>query len=150
MVGLEQFLFKRTWLYNRGCGIVVEKNGEVMNSIKKERVRYVAEHVGYWTNAWAIHDYFIKMHAPSEDMNDFKCSKTYHVSMEDLQGLFELCRTVKTRIADKVYLKQVLPHRHENYDEEYECAIDQTLEVLEMVIKEDMKQPQEYYYDFKL
>ena len=65
-MGLDMYLYKKNYIWSGDWikpearqEVVVKKNGEVDNSIKAERVKYVVEEVGYWRKANQIHQWFV-------------------------------------------------------------------------------------------
>lgn len=95
-MGLDMYLTKETYVKNwdhmqppERHEVIVKKGGEVLTSIKPERVSYVKEQVAYWRKANQIHNWFVKNVQEGED----DCGE-YDVSREQLAQLVAACKQV--------------------------------------------------------
>lgn len=96
-MGLDMYLSKRTYVKNwdhmspeERHEITVKKNGQEVSTIKKERISYIIEQVGYWRKANHIHQWFVDNVQDGQD----DC-KEYYVDREKLKELVDTCKKVK-------------------------------------------------------
>lgn len=90
------YAFKKTYVKNWSHmkpeelhEITVKKGGEIVKSIKPERIYEIVEEVAKWRKANAIHKWFVDNVQDGED----DC-KEYHVSHDQLTELRDLCAKV--------------------------------------------------------
>ena len=141
-MGLDMYLYKKNYIWQGEWvkpevkqEVIVKKAGEVDNSIKPERVKYVVEEVGYWRKANQIHNWFVDNVQDGRD----ECQESY-VSREQLQSLLDICRIVNI---DKDKAEQLLPTQSgfffggTGYDEWYYEQINDTIQILEEALSDE-------------
>ena len=135
-MGLDMFLNKRTYVKNwdfqkpeEKHEVIVKKGGEVLDTIKPERITYIEEEIGYWRKANAIHNWFVKNVQGGVD----ECQRSY-VSLEKLKELLEVVEKV---LADNSLASTLLPTQSgfffgpTHYDEWYFKDLEDTKVILE-------------------
>lgn len=140
-MGLDMHLSKRTYVKNwdhhtpkEKHEVIVKKGGEIVQSIKPERVSSIQEDIGYWRKANHIHNWFVEN---IQNGND-NCGE-YYVGIDDLINLLEVCKEVKK---DPERADELLPtvsgffFGSTDYDEYYMKDIDYTIEILEEALSE--------------
>lgn len=140
-MGLDMHLSKRTYVKNwdhhtpkERHEVIVKKGGEIVQSIKPERVSSIQEDIGYWRKANHIHNWFVEN---IQNGND-NCGE-YYVGIDDLINLLEVCKEVKK---DPERADELLPtvsgffFGSTDYDEYYMKDIDYTIEILEGALSE--------------
>ena len=141
-MGLDMYLYKKNYIWQGEWikpearqEVVVKKNGEIDNSIKPERVKYVVEEVGYWRKANQIHRWFVENVQSGTD----DCG-SYWVSRDKLEELLDLCKQIKE---DNSKAEELLPSQSgfffggTEYDEWYYEDINNTIKILEEVLADD-------------
>jgi hypothetical protein len=131
----------------RRTGFYPEELQELADSITENNFmsKTTQYQVAYWRKANQIHNYFVNRCADGED----DCREVW-VSLEALEELVALCREV---IAKPEKAKEELPTRagfffgDTDYDEYYIRDLEQTVEMLEPVIKflKENKNYEAYY-----
>lgn len=140
-MGLDQFLYKKTWVGGDEYDVVVTG---VENSTD-ERIKYVVEEIGYWRNAWPIHQKIMEIHG-SLDYKDV-CRDGYKLSIQDFQTLKKVCNAAYVGETSK------MPWPHPVYVEKYGyCGkyyddVSHTHDVLTSVFEEHTD-GSSYYYTF--
>ena len=135
-MGLDMYLNKRTYVKNwdfqkpeEKHEVIVKKGGEVLDTIKPERITYIEEEIGYWRKANAIHNWFVKNVQGGVD----ECQRSY-VSLEKLKELLEVVEKV---LADNSLASTLLPTQSgfffgpTHYDEWYFKDLEDTKVILE-------------------
>lgn len=150
-MGLDMYLNKKTYVKNwdhqtpeERHEVIVKKGGEILEGIKPERVSYIEEQVGYWRKANQIHNWFVQNVQGEDDC------KEYYVQIDDLINLLDLCKQVKENPSKA---ETLLPTTtgfffgDTDYGEFYMNDIDNTIEILEQVLSEKVKDKngREYY-----
>jgi hypothetical protein len=128
--------------------VIVKKGGEVLNTIKPERISNITEDVAYWRKFNALHNWFV---SNCQDGND-DC-REYYVSSEKLKELLETLNKVKEFKNDPTNkeLKESLPTASgfffggTEYDEYYFNEVERTIEIIEGLMSED--NDGDYYYE---
>lgn len=141
-MGLDMYLYKKNYIWQGEWikpearqEVVVKKNGEIDNSIKPERVKYVVEEVGYWRKANQIHRWFVENVQSGTD----DCG-SYWVSRDKLEELLDLCKQIKE---DNSKAEELLPSQSgfffggTEYDEWYYEDINNTIKILEEVLSDE-------------
>jgi Asp-tRNA(Asn)/Glu-tRNA(Gln) amidotransferase B subunit len=106
-MGLDMYLSKKTYVKqweHKGednFNVEVTQKGEPVQHIKRERISYVVEEVGYWRKANQIHNWLVQNVQEGED----DCGE-YDVHEEQLEELLELCKKV---LANNELAKELLP-----------------------------------------
>ena len=151
-MGLDMHLSKKTYVQNwehhtpeEIHEVIVKKGGELVETIKAHRVKYIEEEVAYWRKANHIHKWFVDNIQGGED----NCNH-YYVEIDDLINLLDLCKKVKE---DPSKGDELLPTTQgfffgsTDYDEYYMRDIEYTIEILEEVLSEKVKDEngREYY-----
>lgn len=151
-MGLDMHLSKKTYVQNwehhtpeERHEVIVKKGGKVVETIKANRVKYIEEEVGYWRKANHIHKWFVD----NVQSGDDNCNQ-YYVDIDDLINLLDLCKKVKE---DPSKGDELLPTTEgfffgsTDYDEYYMRDIEYTIEILEEILSEKVKDKngREYY-----
>ena len=151
-MGLDMHLSKKTYVQNwehhtpeERHEVIVKKGGELVETIKAHRVKYIEEEVAYWRKANHIHKWFVDNIQGGED----NCNH-YYVEIDDLINLLDLCKKVKE---DPSKGDELLPTTQgfffgsTDYDEYYMRDIEYTIEILEEALSEKVKDEngREYY-----
>lgn len=96
-MGLDMYLSKKSyvknWLHMHPSElheITVKKGGDIVKSIKPERISYIVEEVGYWRKFNALHGWFVNNCQDGVD----NCQESY-VSMEKLKEILGILKQVK-------------------------------------------------------
>lgn len=133
-MGLDMYLTAERGMY---------EHKELEESIKKilkpeERAFKISEiilELGYWRKANAIHNWFVENCQDGVD----ECQKTF-ITKDQLQKLLDVCKEVQKN-HDKA--QELLPSvsgfffGNTDYDEYYFICIDNTIQILENVMKID-------------
>ena len=148
-MGLDMYLYKKNYIWSGDWikpemkqEVVVKKGGEVDNSIKPERVKYVVEEVGYWRKANQIHQWFVDNVQNGID----ECQSSY-ASRERLEELLGICKKIKE---DNSLAETLLPTQSgfffggTEYDEWYFNDIDSTINILEECLSDEDADDFEY------
>ena len=135
-MGLDMYLSKETYAKNwdfqkpeEKHEVIVKKGGEVLDTIKSERITYIVEEIGYWRKANAIHNWFVKNVQGGVD----ECQRSY-VSLEKIKELLEVVEKV---LADNSLAPTLLPTQSgfffgpTHYDEWYFKDLEDTKVILE-------------------
>lgn len=151
-MGLDMHLSKKTYVQNwehqtseEKHEVIVKKGGEVLQTIKPNRVKYIEEEVGYWRKANHIHKWFVDNVQGGED----NCNQ-YYVDISDLINLLDVCKRVKE---DPSKAEELLPTTEgfffggTDYDEYYMRDIEYTIQLIEEELSEKVKDKngREYY-----
>jgi hypothetical protein len=100
--------------------------------------------IAYWRKANAIHKYFVDNCANGKD----ECQDTY-VEREQLEDLLNRCKTI---LEDHSKAEELLPSQSgfffgsTDYDEWYFHDLEQTVPVLEKILKES---PEDWEFEYK-
>jgi hypothetical protein len=139
-MGLDMYLSKKTYVKqweHKGednFNVEVTQKGEPVQHIKRERISYVVEEVGYWRKANQIHNWLVQNVQEGED----DCGE-YDVHEEQLEELLELCKKV---LANNELAKELLPSQSgfffggTEYDEWYFKDLENTIEIIETLLSE--------------
>lgn len=140
-MGLDMYLTKKTYIganfkHRNVKGEISLTEGDKNKPIKIDlkRVSYIEEQVGYWRKANQIHKWFVDNVQEGED----DCEE-YEVSEEQLEKLLADCKKVKL---DSQLAASILPTQSgfffggTEYDEFYMQEIDDTIEIIESLLKE--------------
>lgn len=110
----------------------------------QEGTKMVLEQVAYWRKAHATHEWFVR-----NVQNNIDNCTLYYLNREDLVELLSACKEIKNN-PDKAY--ELLPtendvfHSEYGYNEYYFEKLDDTIEQLEKVLRQEPKQ-EYFYYD---
>ena len=121
-MGLDQYLSKKTYLKNwnhdkdNEYAVTAKNNGVEIPHIKKNRVSYVIEEVGYWRKANHIHKWFVDNCQNGED----DCREAY-VDAEQLKELKSICQKVKD------YLDTCEKEENKDYSEYFVFKVDKSV-----------------------
>jgi hypothetical protein len=148
-MGLDMYLNKRTYVgaeYEHR-----EVKGEVKISVRGEelpiqfkRISSITERVGYWRKANQIHNWFVENVQGGKD----DCGE-YYVSKEQLEQLLTDCKTVKENAS---IASEVLPTKSgfffggTDYDEYYMGNIDDTIAIIEPLLRNNETKDGDIYY----
>lgn len=95
-MGLDMYLTKRTYVGNKyrseeeKLRILIDKNTpEHIRDIKKDRISYVIEDVGYWRKSNHIHQFFVD----NVQNGDDNC-REYYVYNDVLKELIDICKQI--------------------------------------------------------
>lgn len=153
-MGLDMYLTEEIYIggyyeHNEVSGSInLTKKGKEIN-IPIDKLSYTILQVGYWRKANAIHGWFVENVQDGVD----NCAK-YYVSVEQLQTLLDVCKTIKKE-KEKKSLKKVeelLPTQSgfffgsTQYDEWYWEDIDRTIEILTEALK-NKSEFSDFYYE---
>jgi len=143
-MGLDMYLYARqfvsasSWAGEKESSKVKEvanmMNGN--NFLMEDSLQFaeIKLQVAYWRKANAIHKYFVDQCANGKD----ECQDTY-VEREQLQDLLNRCKTI---LEDHSKAGELLPSRSgfffgsTDYDEWYFYDLEQTVPVLEKILKD--------------
>lgn len=135
------YLYKKTyvksWDFHKPedrHDVTVTRGGKPVTKIKKERVVYVVEEVGYWRKFNALHAWFV-----SEVQGDVdECQESY----VDREDLLRLLATLVEVQKNPEKAEELLPAQSgfffggTDYDEYYFESVSQTIELLENLLAE--------------
>lgn len=149
-MGLDQYLSKKIYVgakwehRNVKAEVKIEADGEEMK-VNPKRITYIIEEVGYWRKANQIHKWFVENVQGGKD----DCGE-YYVSVEQLKALLNDCKLV---INVNGLGELVLPTQEgfffgsTEYDEYYKQDIEDTIEIIEGILKEEEEGARgDYYY----
>ena len=92
-MGLDQYLHRKTYVKNWNNMkpeelhvVTVTKGGKAVKEIDPKKIAYIVEEVAYWRKAYAIQNWF-ENNVQDDEGN-------FHVSVEQLKELVEICKTV--------------------------------------------------------
>ena len=152
-MGLDMYLSKKTYVKQwehipkeEQFEVTVQRNGEVYDKIKPERVSYITEEVMYWRKSNQIHDWFVK-----NCQNNVDDCGEYCVGADDLKKLYQMCKEVMEFNPEK-HPRDILPTTdgfffgNTEYDEWYYNDIKSTIEFLEGEMNSDGVFRGDYYY----
>jgi len=138
-MGLDMYLNRKRYVWDRD-----RKKLQIKGiRINPKSICYIEEEAMYWRKANAIHSWFVDN---VQDGND-DC-KSYYVSKEKLQELFNLCKRV---LADRSLASELLPTQSgfffggTEYDEYYFEELKNTKKALNKILSRKDKHF-EYYY----
>lgn len=150
-MGLDMYLKKRIFVGAEYDHREVTGKVEILVEgkpipINFNRISYIEESVGYWRKANHIHRWFVENVQKGED----DC-RQYYVSKKKLEELLADCKKVKESIVEA---PEVLPTQTgfffgpTEYDEGYWHDIDDTIRIVEAILKEeeDGGMIADYYY----
>lgn len=177
-MGLDMYLSKKTYVKQwshiepeNQFQVEVKKGGELVKSIKPDRVSYVTEQVGYWRKFNALHNWFVENCQDGRD----ECQESY-VDREKLEELLKTLTEVKNIletspkkkvkvengwsngeksfveievIEDSEKLEELFPTSSGfffggvEYDEYYQEQVNETIEKINDLLKEESG---DYYY----
>lgn len=138
-MGLDMYLHRKTYVKNwqydpdEKHEVTVKLNGEQHPFIDVSKVVYIEEEVGYWRKANAIHQWFVENCQGGVD----DC-KGYYVDETNLEELLNICKQIKE---DHSKAAELLPPQggfffgSTDIDESYFYDIDNTIEILEPLVK---------------
>jgi hypothetical protein len=153
-MGLDMYLYARqfvslsSWAGEKESSKVKEvanmMNGN--NFLMEDSLQFaeIKLQVAYWRKANAIHKYFVDQCANGKD----ECQDTY-VEREQLQDLLNRCKTI---LEDHSKAGELLPTRSgfffgsTDYDEWYFYDLEQTVPVLEKILKES---PRDWEFEYQ-
>lgn len=146
-MGLDMYLYGKTYVRNYNFtkeeekyDINITKNGNIVSDIKKERIVYIIEELGYWRKANQIHNFFVEN--CQEGIDD--CKESY-VSKENIKDLLNRCNKI---LENPKLGKELLPtvegffFGNNVYDQYYLEDIKYTKELME----ECLLSSKEIYY----
>ena len=149
-MGLDQYLSKKIYVgakwehRNVKAEVKIEADGEEMK-VNPKRITYIIEEVGYWRKANQIHKWCVENVQGGKD----DCGE-YYVSVEQLKALLNDCKLV---INVNGLGELVLPTQEgfffgsTEYDEYYKQDIEDTIEIIEGILKEEEEGARgDYYY----
>ena len=156
--------------------VTVKKNGKLVKDIKPERISYIVESVGYWRKANHIHQWFVENCQDGEDNcreyyvdreklqqlvddckkvkesleNSPKVKKMVEVGWRNGEKLMEEVELPSdTSVADELLQPQPgFFFGGTEYDEYYIQCLDDTINQIEPLLKEDedSETSSDYYY----
>jgi hypothetical protein len=153
-MGLDMYLYARqfvsasSWAGEKESSKVKEvanmMNGN--NFLMEDSLQFaeIKLQVAYWRKANAIHKYFVDQCAGGKD----ECQDTY-VEREQLQDLLNRCKTI---LEDHSKAGELLPSRSgfffgsTDYDEWYFYDLEQTVPVLEKILKDA---PRDWEFEYQ-
>jgi hypothetical protein len=177
-MGLDMYLSKKTYVKQwshiepeKQFQVEVKRGGELVESIKPERVSYVTEQVGYWRKFNALHNWFVENCQDGRD----ECQESYvdRTKLEELiVTLHEVKNILETSPKKKVQVKNGWSNGEESfveievfedseklddlfptssgfffggteYDEYYQEQVNETIELITDLLKDETG---EYYY----
>lgn len=138
-MGLDMYLTKKIYVganyeHNNITGKIELMKGDKPIEVNLKRVTNIEENVGYWRKANHIHNWFVQNVQEGVD----NCGE-YYVTDEQLTKLLADCKAVKQ---NKDAAATVLPTQGgfffggTDYDEDYMQDIDDTIEIIEALMKE--------------
>ena len=157
-MGLDMYLSKKTYVKRwdfqedeKKHKVTVRLGGKVRKDIKADRISYIVEEVGYWRKANHIHNWFVQNVQDGRD----ECQESY-LEIEQLKELRDVCKAVVEK-KDEEFSKEHLPTESgfffggTEYDEYYYQDCEETIKMLDEVIKDEDKKPDacygaDYYY----
>lgn len=109
---------------------IVNINEELQNTshIKTDRIIFIIEEFGKWTNVNHIHNWFVENVQDGID----NCA-TYYVTENKLQQLLETCRKV---LKNPLCAAQILPNVEDQYDKDYFDEVEKTVSIIECLFSE--------------
>lgn len=153
-MGLDQYLIKKTYVHNWSFmspnelhTITVKKGGKKRKDIKPERISYIIETFATWRKFNALHNWFV-----NNVQNGNDDCKEYYVSNEKLEILLSLLKEIikfkpsknqKLSVEDLDKVNTLFPTAAgfffggTQYDDYYFYCIEETINILEEIIKED-------------
>lgn len=149
-MGLDMYLKKKIYVGAHYDHRSVRGNVEIYIEglplkVNFNRISQIEEQVGYWRKANQIHRWFVENVQKGQD----DC-REYYVSIEDLKSLLADCKKVKDCVIEA---PEVLPTQQgfffggTDYDEYYWQDIDDTIEIVEEILKEEEEGSRgDYYY----
>jgi len=139
-MGLDMYLYKKNYVKNWSFTnpedrheITIKKNGEEVKSINKEKIVYVIEKLAYWRKFNALHKWFVDNCQDGID----DCKDAY-VSLDNLKYLLNILKEISL---DNSKAHELLPSKEgfffgfTEYDEYYFNKINDTIKILEEIIK---------------
>lgn len=152
-MGLDMYLSKKSYVQNwehnqKKHEIKVKFDGKLRADIKPERITYITEQVGYWRKANHIHHFFVQNVQGGND----ECQESY-VDIDQLKELRDLCKEVVEK-KDEEFNKENLPTSSgfffggTEYDEYYYETCQDTINIIDELIKEEENKPDGVSYDY--
>lgn len=145
-MGLDQYLYKRTyvktWDFAKSKYNITITTDDNSHNIRRERINYIIEEVGYWRKFNALHQWFVDN---IQEGND-NCQEHY-IPKESLEELLDICIKIN---ANHNLAKELLPcvegffFGGTDYDDYYFEQIQYTITLLTECIN-DMEG--DYYYN---
>lgn len=166
--------YVKQWSHNtpeEQFNVDVKKGGEPFNKIKPERVSYVVEEVSYWRKFNALHNWFVNECADGEDnCQEIYIGERLPQLLETLQKVKEVYENSPKKVVsvksgfsngketfyevevpeDTDTLDELFPTSSgfffggTEYDEYYIQEVNETIELIEGLLKED--ENGDYYY----
>ena len=141
-MGLDMYLYKKTYVKNwsfmspeERVEVIIKTDNKYKKHIKPERISQIVEEVAYWRKFNALHNWFVENCQEGRD----ECQESY-VDRDNLKDLVNLLKQIKE---DHSKAEELLPTQegfffgNTNYDEWYFKDVEETLEVLEELLKEE-------------
>jgi len=141
-MGLDMYMTKETnvknWDWDKKrekIKVTVTKGKKPHPEIKPSRVEEITEGIITWRKANAIHQWFVENVQGGKD----ECQKT-EIDMDDLKKLLEILREISK---DHLKAPNLLPTTTgfffggEEYDDYYFEEVEETMKILEEVVKEE-------------
>jgi hypothetical protein len=163
-MGLDHYLYKKTYVKNWAHmsteelhNITVKLGGKKRKDIKPERITTIVETVAQWRKFNSLHKWFLDNCQDGED----NC-KEHYVQNKKLVELLELLKQViqlKPSEDEELSneniekLNELFPTHSgfffggTEYDEYYFSDVENTINILEELFKEDPDGENDYYYD---
>ena len=154
-MGLDMYLSKKTYVKNWAHQDVTEKHeitvtlgGKKHPYIKPEKVTYITEEAGYWRKANHIHVWFVANVQEGQD----DC-REYEVDLMNLQLLLDTCKSV---MENRPSAELLLPTQSgfffggTAYDEYYFSDIEETIAILEEILKHKITTERGVYLPFEV
>ncbi len=150
-MGLDMYLFKKTYvkqwehtLPEKLFHVDVKRGDIPYTSIKKDRVCYIIEEVGYWRKFNALHQWFVDNCQDGVD----DCSKESHVSKEQLYELLDILKQIDK---DHSLAEELLPTQEgfffggTEYNDYYFQDVEETIKLISNLLEEEGDG--EFYYN---
>jgi len=143
-MGLDMYLTAEKYVYSDEQPTINTALAEVGFNCKNKPVRSVSVEIMTWRKANQIHQWFVEQVQEGTD----DC-KRYYLSIEKLAALVDVCKKV---IVDRSLAKELLPTQEGfffgsyEYDDMYFQDIQDTLELLVPVLKNQNWSDWDFYY----
>lgn len=141
-MGLDMYLYRKHYVkqwdhipaedqYN----VTVKKGNKTVTHIKKDRICYITEEVGYWRKFNALHQWFVEN--CQEGVDD--CRESY-VPYESIKEVLDILKKIKDNHS---LSEELLPSASgfffgsTEYDDWYFQNVEETIPLLEEILKED-------------
>jgi len=149
-MGLDMYLYKKTYVKqwehikdDKQFHVTVKRGKTPYTAIKKERVCYITEEVGYWRKFNALHQWFVENCQDGID----DCSKESYVSKEQIEEILDILKQINE---DHSLAEELLPSQdgfffgNTDYDEYYFQDVENTIKLISELLEED--DDGEFYY----